>query len=143
MAVHRNGRWKAEQIGRTFYIQIQLNKEEKERDFRIVFHQDEAGITYSAAEKKMVFFRKNWMTGEAEEKTADIGTLEELEIWSDYSSMEIFVNEGQTVFSSRIYPKSGKTEIIIEGNLQEKDMRICKIINNKKEEKRDERTGTG
>lgn len=136
--VRNHNRWKAEETGRTFYMHIQRGAGEQDEDIQVIFHQREAGIIYRAAEKKLTLFRKNWVNGMIEEKTENTGTLEELEIWSDHSSMEIFVNEGQNVFSSRIYPQNHNTEIILEGNLREEEMHICKIINIKKEEDQNE-----
>lgn len=132
--VHDQNRWKAQGMGHTFYLHIQSKEGEQDKDIEVGFHHKEAGIIYQAAEKKLIFYRRNWTNGMAEEKTEEIGALRELEIWSDHSSMEIFVNEGQTVFSSRIYPQSSETEIILEGNVQEKNVRICKINNTKKGE---------
>ena len=37
----------------------------------------------------------------------ELDAIEDLQIFIDASSIEIFVNDGYTVFSSRAYPKEG------------------------------------
>lgn len=97
---------------RTFFIS--LRQLEKEHDLQISLYQGDVKINYHAEDQKLTFARKNWVNGMMQEKTATLNDFHELEIWSDHSSVELFVNEGQTVFSARIFPTSQTSEITIE-----------------------------
>ncbi|MDE6852165.1 MAG: GH32 C-terminal domain-containing protein, partial [Lachnospiraceae bacterium] len=59
---------------------------------------------------------------------------DEIEIWSDHSSMEIFINGGKMVFSARIFPQCRQPEIITKGNLPKEKIQICDISIPEKEE---------
>lgn len=130
--VYEKGSWVADHRGRCFYMKIHCRNQSQ--DLQLRFHQGEVEILYQMREKNMLFSRRNWVNGMAETRTAHVEALYELEIWSDYSSMEVFVNDGQTVFSARIFPQSGTTEIVLSGDLQAEDVRIHKILNTKREE---------
>lgn len=83
--------------------------------FRLTLHGGEASVTFDPASRVLTLSRLSWMTGRPEYKTCKLDALHALELWSDYSSIEIFVNEGSTVLSSRIYPSSETLGIDIEG----------------------------
>mgnify|MGYP003061884972 CR=1 FL=1 len=65
-----------------------------------------------------------------EEKTSIINNLTEIEIWSDYSSIEIFINNGEIVFSSRILPQNFKVKITLKTFTDNLAVQINNIINN-------------
>ncbi len=46
-----------------------------------------------------------------------IEKLENIQVFSDTSSFEIFINDGQEVFTTRVYPKTNKEKIVLKGNL--------------------------
>lgn len=74
------------------------------------------------------------MNSSVESKFVKSDELNEIELWSDNSSMELFVNGGQTVFSARIFPESSEPEIMIKGTVQEVEIRIHKIISTENKE---------
>lgn len=45
-----------------------------------------------------------------------LDTLEQLHIFSDSSSLEIFINDGKYVMTTRVYPEESKNQFVIEGN---------------------------
>lgn len=136
-AVYKNNEWKATPNERTFFLHIQSVGDEQ--DLCVLFHDAEAKIEYSPKEKKLTFSRKSWTDHSIETRSAIIGVLDEIEIWSDHSSMEIFVNGGKTVFSARIFPKSHELGIVVNGLSKDMQIEIREIINtNKKEEKSNE-----
>lgn len=45
------------------------------------------------------------------ERYVAISDLSQLQIFSDYSSLEIFINDGEAVMSSRLYPEKGEDSI--------------------------------
>lgn len=99
---------------RAFYFHIQ-GMERNEENTYLDFHEGEIKLEYSLGKKEFLFLRQNWLNDAYETKKCSLDVLQEIEIWSDYSSIEIFINSGEMVFSSRIYPKGTKPEIIIKG----------------------------
>lgn len=65
-----------------------------------------------------------------------VDSLNEIEIWSDHSSVEIFINGGKIVFSARIFPQSKQPEIVVKGNLPKEKIQIRKIMSIKKQEEK-------
>ncbi|WP_440894673.1 glycoside hydrolase family 32 protein [Amphibacillus sp. Q70] len=51
-------------------------------------------------------------------RTVKIDKLEQLHIFSDTSSLEIFINDGDYVMSSRVYPDKGKNQVRFRGHAQ-------------------------
>ena len=49
-------------------------------------------------------------------RTLPLESLSQLHIFSDTSSLEIFVNDGEAVFTSRVYPEANQDKIQITGN---------------------------
>ena len=129
---YENESWRASLPERTFFMKLQVAGENQ--NLQIEFHQGEAGLEYLQNEKKLIFFRKNWVDHSLESRTESVEGLREIEIWSDHSSMEIFVNGGKTVFSARMFPQSGQPEITVKGNLSEEKMQICNIMKPEKKE---------
>ena len=50
-------------------------------------------------------------------KSCSIDKLESIQVFADTSSLEIFINNGEEVFTTRIYPKIDKDKIILKGEL--------------------------
>ena len=48
-------------------------------------------------------------------RTAPVGTLRNLRILADVSALEIFVNDGETVLSTRWYPEDRRRELVLRG----------------------------
>lgn len=125
-AVREDDAWNVKPGKRTFFMHLQRNGEEQ--NLRIMFHQGEAEIKYVSGEKQFVFSRKNWVDGTMESKSAQIDQWDEIEIWADQSSLEIFVDGGQTVFSARIFPQGGKPEIIVRSSWKSINIQIREIV---------------
>lgn len=113
-AAREGGAWVLKPGGRAFFLRLQRIGENKE--LRILFHQGEAGMEYSLEKGQLVFSRTNWVDGAAEFQSAAAEGWEEMEIWSDHSSLEVFVDGGQTVFSARVFPESIRPEIVVSGS---------------------------
>ena len=67
------------------------------------------------------------MTGEPESRECRIGEFENAEIWADQSSMEIFINNGETVFTSRIWTEKFEPKIEISGMPKEMQIEVHEI----------------
>lgn len=126
--------------GRAFFLK--LNFPGADHGFQAVFQDKEAALRYVPEEKKLIFSRRSWIRDTEEIREAALDRLEEVEIWSDQSSMEIFVNGGETVLSARIFPGEGPAEIRLSGITGGLDIQLHEIIksvpkqNNKQEENR-------
>lgn len=132
--VCENDEWKANPNERTFFLHLKRIGENK--NLCVTFHHGEAQIEYVSKEKKLFFHRRNWKDDTVEAKSSVIEELHEIEIWSDHSSMEVFVNGGQTVFSARIFPYSSELEIAVKGGEKNMQIQIREVMNiNKKEVK--------
>ena len=102
-------------------------KEVRTREFKITFHGGESALCYRPEDQLAVFTRKNWVTGKAESRECRIGEFENAEIWADQSSMEIFINSGETVFTSRIWTEKSEPKIEISGMPEEIQIEIHEI----------------
>ena len=134
-AVWEEDGWKIKPDKRTFFMHIQ--RMDGEQDLQVVFHQGEAGITYVPGEKQLIFFRRNWVNDVLESKAAEISEWNEIEVWSDHSSLEVFVNGGQTVFSARIFPKSGQPEILVRTSGKGTKIQTREVMRMDKKEEKD------
>ena len=99
-----------------------------ERGLSICFAEDGTKIFYEGNEKKFTFVRYDWVNKTEEQKSFQIEILHSMELWIDQSSIEIFLNEGEYVLSSRIYSKGEGQTVIFKG-LTEKSEIVCKEIN--------------
>lgn len=68
-------------------------------------------VSYKIKEQKLSVYRINWINNEWEERTCSVDKLTDIEIWLDSSSVEIFLNQGEYVFSLRLYPQDLSTNI--------------------------------
>ena len=93
-------------------ISIQNIEEDKNIDWII---EDEFKINYNFEKMEFSIYRLNWLTNNWDKKSCKLEKIIDMELWIDNSSIEIFINEGEKVFSSRIYRKHEK--ISISGNL--------------------------
>ncbi len=87
--------------------------------FEITF-RGAASFFYSANQNKMSLHRKNFKDGRVESRHCQIYGIKKLHVFLDTSSIEIFVNDGEEVFTARYYPstKNESISFIAEGNLQ-------------------------
>lgn len=98
---------------RAFWLDIRPTAGDE--PFRLTFHRGEAALEFDPAARTLIFTRTGWLTGRPESKTCPLDHLDRLEIWSDSSSLELFINGGSTVLSSRIYPTSETLGLDVRG----------------------------
>lgn len=94
----------------------------------IIFPEDGTKIFYDGKEKVFTFVRNNWVNKSEEKKSFPIKMFYSLELWLDQSSIEIFLNEGEYVLSSRIYSRGEGQTIIFKGLTRQLEIE-CKEIN--------------
>lgn len=131
---YKNEVWRAEPGERTFFMSLQMPGDDQ--NLQIEFHQGEVKLEYRQEEKKLIFSRRNWVDDSMESRMESMDSLKEIEIWSDHSSMEIFVNGGKMVFSARIFPQSEQPEIVVKGSLSKERIQIRKIMKIKEQEEK-------
>lgn len=73
---------------------------------------DEASLFWDGA--KLVLTRQNW-AGAEETRVCPLMRLDQIELWSDQSSLEIFLNHGEAAMSARIFPRTGTPTISAHG----------------------------
>lgn len=102
---------------RTCWLRIdEINPEEK---MTVNINGGEAAV--ETVGNNVKFKRLNWDDNSTEEKEFAVSGIKSLELWADNSSVEIFINEGEAVFSARIFPTAAAAVIIITG-LNEKTL---------------------
>ncbi len=86
----------AETVVGTFEITLR-------NDIRIVYEND-----------RFVVERNLFSGSGREQRAVSLGALDSLQIFLDHSSVEIFINGGEEVFTSRYFPDSENDEIVLE-----------------------------
>lgn len=116
---------------RTFFLHFTLPG--PGRDVSVRFHGGESSLAWDPEAKLIRFTRKNWVTGKTESRECRIERLREVEIWSDQSSMEIFLNGGEAVMSSRIFPEDTAPGVVIKGLSANEAIQMNEINGGKKD----------
>ncbi|WP_238859798.1 sucrose-6-phosphate hydrolase [Clostridium sp. YIM B02569] len=76
-------------------------------------------LHYNSNDKILNIKRLNWLTGEFDEKYLNVNeSLKMLRVFIDNSSVEIFINEGEKVISSRVYFQDNDIRINSNGKLK-------------------------
>ncbi|MGX7390976.1 glycoside hydrolase family 32 protein [Dolosigranulum pigrum] len=95
--------------GEVYEMMIQL--EETPDDFSLTLRQDTV-IDY----RDGLLTLKHGPSGYGRRKRQiELSELTELHLFSDTSSLEIFINHGEYVMSTRVYPEPGKDQIVFAG----------------------------
>lgn len=106
----KQGKFEAE----TGHFELHLIQN-KSHSFTLYLRNRTICITYHAETQILEVSRKNWVNGELQTKQLLLSELLELQIFSDNSSAEIFVNNGAAVFSMRYFTDSKNREIEYAG----------------------------
>ena len=76
-------------------------------------------ISYRKESKAMRIQRKRWDAPGYDEKTLLLGSLDNMHIFLDYSTAEIFLNNGKTVFTSKAYfDANTKIQVFSDGEMK-------------------------
>ncbi|MBQ7706064.1 MAG: glycoside hydrolase family 32 protein [Selenomonadaceae bacterium] len=111
-------------IPRKFFCKIEKNL--TGRNFSVELN-DEIKICWTA-EKIFKLRRKDITSGNFEERICALNELQEIEIWSDNSSVEIFLNGGEVAMSARTFPEENFFEIKLIGDLSAENLNVQKIF---------------
>lgn len=78
-------------------------KRNKNQSLKLYLRNRMIGIAYHPKNQILEVSRKNWVDGQIQIRRLPLSELSELQIFSDNSSVEIFVNDGAAVFSMRYF----------------------------------------
>lgn len=92
---------------------IDIDFKEEIKDFEMQLNSKSTFIRYSG--KQLEIGRINWVTQMNESKTFMIEKLHKLQIFCDSSTMEIFINDGEYVFSMRYFTNETQRNISYRG----------------------------
>jgi beta-fructofuranosidase len=71
--------------------------------FKISF-RNEAYLCFDSATKEILLQRRSLKTGALETRACKLSSVSKLHIFMDQSSLEIFINDGEEVFTARYFP---------------------------------------
>lgn len=86
----------------TGHFELHL-KRNTNQSFQLYLCNRTVGIAYHPENQILEVSRKNWVDGKMQTRQLLLSVLSELQIFSDNSSAEIFVNDGAAVFSMRYF----------------------------------------
>lgn len=89
----------------------------KTGSFQLTF-RNEAQLCFDSDKKEISLHRRNLKTGDLETRTCKITSVSMLQIFMDHSSLEIFINEGEEVFTARYFPHPNEEGILIKGEAE-------------------------
>lgn len=94
------------------------------RDLELVLHEGEWSFRYDAAARTATVWRRRWTDGKSDTRQAELSGLTSLELWCDQSSTELFLNDGERVFSARICPTAQQPSLAAVGLTSETSARL-------------------
>ncbi|MEH6988236.1 glycoside hydrolase family 32 protein [Cytobacillus firmus] len=100
--------------GKTLELMLESFKNVKgifKMDFR-----NEASLTYNPGQKEIQLQRRNVKSGMQESRICKISNLSKLHVFMDQSSLEIFINGGEEVFTARYFPDPENETILFSGD---------------------------
>ncbi|HGF7755734.1 TPA: glycoside hydrolase family 32 protein [Enterococcus faecium] len=82
---------------------------ESSSDFSLSLNSEMNAINYS--DGFLEISRINWVSGKSEAKRIELSSLFKLQIFNDTSAMEVFINDGEYVFSMRTFSNNLKRDV--------------------------------
>ncbi|MDY8022823.1 glycoside hydrolase family 32 protein [Paenibacillus polymyxa] len=97
-------------------------------NFKMII-RDAVQIDYDQEQNSLTVWRTNWLTGEREYRKATLSNkLAEMQIFIESSSLEIFVNEGEEVFSLRYFIEDAEQRnVLLEAGDNVGEVRIYQL----------------
>lgn len=84
-------------------------------DVTLTLHDGEWRFHYDASAQQAQVRRRRWTEIGDDLRSITLSSLTGLELWCDQSSVELFVNGGEHVFSARISPSSPHPSLLVTG----------------------------
>lgn len=88
-------------------------------DLELTLNGGEWSFRYDTAAHTATVQRRRWTDTGADTRTVSLPALTSLELWCDQSSAELFLNDGELVFSARICPTAPQPSLLAAGLTQE------------------------
>lgn len=97
-------------------------------NFKMII-RDAVQIDYDQEQNSLTVWRTNWLTGEREYRRATLNNkLAEMQIFIESSSLEIFVNEGEEVFSLRYFIEGAdQSNVLLEAGHNVGEVRMYQL----------------
>ncbi|MEK4730945.1 glycoside hydrolase family 32 protein [Paenibacillus sp. SEL3] len=97
-------------------------------NFKMII-RDAVQIDYDQEQNSLTVWRTNWLTGEREYRRATLNNkLAEMQIFIESSSLEIFVNEGEEVFSLRYFIEDAdQSNVLLEAGDNVGEVRMYQL----------------
>ncbi|MDA7025313.1 sucrose-6-phosphate hydrolase [Bacillus sp. CLL-7-23] len=89
-----------------------LSSPKVEEGFELSF-RGAARLIYRKEDGVLTLERNSYLDERVESRHCKIGELKELDIFLDASSIEIFVNDGEEVFTARYFPYPGNNDVLV------------------------------
>lgn len=98
--------------GECFELEIEVKDIKSDLTLKVrKGEKEETLFKYDYLTKKAIFDRENSGAGYKGQRRCKLEKLEKIHVFSDRSSLEIFLNDGEEVFTGNIYPKKESNEI--------------------------------
>ena len=85
------------------HFEIHLIRTHTHSDFDIQLRNKAITINYNSKNQVLFVERENWVSHKREYKSKQVKQLKSLQLYSDNSTIEIFINDGESVFSMRYF----------------------------------------
>ncbi|MBF0705060.1 sucrose-6-phosphate hydrolase [Alkalihalobacillus hwajinpoensis] len=99
--------------GTTYELLLHVQK--VENSFAVNFRNN-AEMIYDADKGILTFKRKSFVDGKDESRSCSIDEVYNLRFYVDSSSIEVFVNDGEEVFTSRFFPEEHDVSLTFKSN---------------------------
>lgn len=84
-------------------------------DLSLKLNEGEWGFHYDASAQQVEVRRRRWTDAGDDVRSVSVPQLTGLDLWCDQSSVELFVNDGEYVFSARTYPSARYPSLLVTG----------------------------
>ena len=115
--------WNATRFESVFSSPAQVwtvNWKEAIQDKLAIQLRNEIFIQYDAETQVLSVSRTDWETGEKETRERTLQSpLKQLNAWMDYSSLELFVNKGEEVFTLRFFTEEEALDFVVQQTVEQ------------------------
>ena len=115
--------WNATRFESVFSSPAQVwtvNWKEAVQDKLAIQLRNEIFIQYDAETQILSVSRTDWETGERETRERTLQSpLKHLNAWMDYSSLELFINDGEEVFTLRFFTEEEALDFLIQQTVEQ------------------------
>lgn len=103
-------------------FELELSRKDCSSDFHLFLRDCSVEIHYYGKKNVLSVTRVNWVANKKETKVKQVQSLSQMSIFSDNSSIEIFVNDGECVFSLRYFTEEENLSVKYAGLQQEGEL---------------------